>query len=88
MWVCTFKQLTGVPCPGCGITRALVCLFKLDFVGAWSYNPMIYMHLLFVLLLVTVRKRIKLMKALVCADLSIAVLVWLISIITGDIWKL
>lgn len=88
MWVCTFKRLTGVPCPGCGITRALVCLLKFDFVGAWNYNPMIYVHLLFVLLLVTLRKRTRLMKALVYTDLAIAILVWLIRIVSGDVWKL
>lgn len=39
---CVYKHFLGVPCPGCGMTRALICLLKLDFAGAWGYNPLIF----------------------------------------------
>lgn len=37
---CTFKQLTGLPCPSCGTTRTLGRLFALDLPGAVSMNPL------------------------------------------------
>lgn len=36
---CSFKRLTGVECPGCGLTRSVVCLVHGDFLAAWRYNP-------------------------------------------------
>lgn len=39
---CPVHRLTGLPCPGCGMSRALFCLVKLDFAGAWYYHPLVY----------------------------------------------
>jgi len=36
---CPFKALTGIPCPGCGMTRAFLALAEFDFVGASHLNP-------------------------------------------------
>lgn len=36
--LCLFRNITGWECPGCGMTRALVSLSRLDVVGAWHYN--------------------------------------------------
>lgn len=39
---CPVHRLTGLPCPGCGMSRALFCLVKLDFAGAWYYHPLVF----------------------------------------------
>jgi hypothetical protein len=39
---CFFKFLFGIPCPGCGITRACIALLHLDFASAFQYNPMVW----------------------------------------------
>lgn len=37
---CLFRRLTGIPCPGCGLTRALLCLLRGDIRGALAYNAL------------------------------------------------
>ena len=39
---CLFTLLFDMSCPGCGLTRAFVCLLHLDFIGAWNNNSMIF----------------------------------------------
>jgi hypothetical protein len=36
---CLFKAITGIPCPGCGMTRAFLELAEGDFVAAFQLNP-------------------------------------------------
>lgn len=36
---CPFNDLTGIPCPGCGMTRAFLALAEFDFVPALRFNP-------------------------------------------------
>ncbi len=38
--LCTFKRLTGLPCPTCGSTRALARLAHFDVAGALLMNPL------------------------------------------------
>ena len=38
---CVFRLVTGLQCPGCGISRMLAALIRLDFVSAFRYNPVI-----------------------------------------------
>ena len=37
--VCLWRAVVGVPCPGCGMTRAFVALACGDFHSAWRLNP-------------------------------------------------
>ncbi len=39
---CPLRYLTGIPCPGCGMTRAALALLRLDFADAFSWHPMIF----------------------------------------------
>lgn len=36
---CPSRLLTGVPCPGCGLTRSVTSLEHGDVIRAWRYNP-------------------------------------------------
>ncbi len=44
---CPIKQITGLYCPGCGITRMLTSILKLDFYKAFRYNPLLFIMLPF-----------------------------------------
>jgi len=35
---CPFRALTGIPCPGCGMTRSFLALTNGDLAGAASYH--------------------------------------------------
>jgi hypothetical protein len=52
---CPVHALTGIPCAGCGMTRAYLSLLHLDFRGAFFYHPLFWMVPLVVLTLL-VRK--------------------------------
>ena len=36
---CLVRGLTGLPCPGCGITTSLLALARGDAQASWSANP-------------------------------------------------
>ena len=36
---CPVRAVTGLLCPGCGVTRMCLALLRLDFPGAWAANP-------------------------------------------------
>jgi hypothetical protein len=38
--LCPFRIITHIPCPGCGMTRAMICLGKLDLAKAIHLNPL------------------------------------------------
>src|SRR5439155_16652693 len=37
--LCMLRRMTGLPCPGCGMTRCFISLAHGDLPAAWSYNP-------------------------------------------------
>lgn len=38
MTICIWKNLLGIDCPGCGMTRAILAVFHGHFALAWAYN--------------------------------------------------
>ena len=51
---CPFWRLTGLLCPGCGVTRMCLALLHLDLAGAWRANAALLLALP-VLILLAVR---------------------------------
>lgn len=41
--MCIFKAMTGLPCPGCGMTRAFLRLFHGDLEGALYFHPLFWL---------------------------------------------
>lgn len=37
--VCIFRSLTGLPCPGCGVTHAILLALSFDIRGSLAANP-------------------------------------------------
>ncbi len=50
---CVFLKIFGIPCPGCGMTRAALALIRMDFYSAVKHNflvffmPYVFMYVFF-----------------------------------------
>ena len=40
---CPIRALCGIPCPGCGLSRAWLCALRLDLAGAFAYHPLFWL---------------------------------------------
>lgn len=50
---CSFNAATGLPCPGCGMTRSFSCISHGYFKRAWDHHPfgfLLYLIMLFFLI--------------------------------------
>ena len=46
---CIFHEITGLDCPGCGITRCLFYLINLNIIDAFKVNPLVFILLPFII---------------------------------------
>ncbi len=53
--VCPFANLTGLPCPACGLTRSFGELSHLHFREAITYNPFVFPAAVLLLVLIVFR---------------------------------
>lgn len=44
-FVCVFHEITGLECPGCGITRCILSIIKGNLKEAFHYNMLIFISL-------------------------------------------
>ncbi|SHI59838.1 Protein of unknown function [Clostridium cavendishii DSM 21758] len=54
--MCIIKAITGIPCPGCGLTRAHLALLRLDFKTAFHYHPLFFIVIPFIIFLISADK--------------------------------
>jgi hypothetical protein len=45
IWACPLKRITGLPCPGCGMTRAVRLVLRGDFAAATHMHPLVWLVL-------------------------------------------
>ena len=59
---CPFRAVTGLLCPGCGVTRLCLALLRGDWAAAWRANPVLLL-LLPVLAVLIVRMAVRYVQA-------------------------
>ena len=57
---CPIRLITGLQCPGCGVSRMLSSIIKLNFTDAFDYHPVLFTSLPFLAIIFNVKIIIKL----------------------------
>ena len=88
-WGCPIRRITGVPCPGCGVTRATLSLLQLDFAKALRLNPAVFFVYPYLFFLIHIQTKIfagwkKWVKALILAlGAGLFLVIWLVRLLNG-----
>lgn len=93
--VCFLRFTTGVPCPGCGMTRGLSALARRDLPQAWAYHPLAPVLVLEVGAgwvwwgLIAFRRlglpSVRTINRLLIAHVPVLVVVWLARLLLGSV---
>lgn len=80
---CVFYNITGLFCPGCGVTRMVLSLLRLDFYQAFRYNPLIFILLILSMFyiiysLIRYKKIVKLNNKLLVLLTVLVVIYWIL----------
>lgn len=86
---CPFLYFFGIPCPGCGMTRALIAAARLDFKAAFYYHPLFFVVIIaavYMLLKLTGRVSVskKAENNLLKAICILFITVYIIRVLTGS----
>lgn len=76
---CIFLKFTGIPCPGCGMTRALISVLNMDIIGAIKNNIVIFfMPYIFIYIFSDFKNKVHNILLIIIA--VIAIVNWLFKI--------
>ena len=83
---CPFRVMTGFNCPGCGTTRGLHRLLHGDIVGAFQFNPIMFL-LLPILLFVLIRHTIAVIRRMPVRGNRVSPgFIWMFLIVVMSFW--
>ena len=85
---CVFLALSGLPCPGCGLTRAWLSLFSGSLTEAFTYHPLFFAPPLMALTAIPalLSKRRKILYFTIFAAVAAAMLItWAVRLMLG--WR-
>ncbi|MCM1335673.1 MAG: DUF2752 domain-containing protein [Bacteroides sp.] len=84
---CPILFMTGISCPGCGMTRAYLALLRLDLYAAFSFHPLFPLPpILFFLYFLREGERLSRKKydAAVWVFCGAFLIVWVLRMVFGD----
>jgi len=80
--VCLFLNVTGIPCPSCGMTRAYISLFSGNLSQAFHYHPCFLMPFVIILIMhEKIRSNKKLYNLLIIFLIIILLIVYVARLI-------
>lgn len=82
---CIFKKLSGLSCPGCGMTRAWLSFLKGDIGKAFYYHPLFWM-IIVIPAITLIRKRISdsLFNGILICCIVLLMVCYLIRLFSGS----
>lgn len=57
--ICLIRGVTGVPCPSCGMSRAIIAFINGDIINAFKFHPLLWLPFILFVLIVFKRKFFK-----------------------------
>jgi hypothetical protein len=79
---CYFKSITGIPCPGCGLTRAYLSLMHENIKKAFFYHPLFILPILiFIYISLCKFKKVKYSNKLLGIVLVAFIGLWIVRMI-------
>lgn len=57
--ICLIRGIVGIPCPSCGISRAILSFLNGDFAIAFKYHPLFWMPFVIILIIILNKKYYK-----------------------------
>lgn len=81
---CPIKFITGISCAGCGMTRAWLSVFRLDFKSAFYYHPLFWMPIVFIVVFL-LKKHIneKAYRTILLTLIAVCVIIYLYRLVMG-----
>jgi len=76
--LCVFNYFTGLPCPGCGLTRAHLAFLRGDILKAFAYHPLFPLPAIVVIILIY--NKIKVNKYVINTKLIVIFIIVFISV--------
>ena len=73
--ICLIRGLTGVPCPSCGMSRAIISVINGAIINAFKFHPLFWLP--FVVLLLIVLKR-RFFKQILISAIILIMLVYIL----------
>ena len=80
---CPIRWLTGLCCPGCGMTRAILACLRLDFAAAWNYHPVVFIMPIVAILLIIFRKNKRAVSIICLCTAVILIAVYIVRMAQG-----
>lgn len=80
--LCMFLNITGVPCPSCGMSRAYLSLFRGDLSQAFYYHPLFFIPIGIIFVMnKKLRSNKKLFNVLIYTSISLLLVVYIFRLI-------
>lgn len=86
---CLIHLLTGLQCPGCGISRMLISMLYGDFRTAFSFHPFLFITwpVLLTLLLNADYRYIKQGRANLSSSMNLVAITYVVLLLVFSIWR-